>query len=458
MKILVCVKIIDGEINPFDECAVEAALSVKDSEVTVISMCPESAKSVLLPLTRLGVKRVILISDKVFAGSDTVATSYILSETIKKLEYDMIFCGRQTIDGETAQVGACLATMLGISLITNVMEICDISSEQVSCKTRMGEFTEKLPCLLTIEKINKLRFPSIRSKVGEVEVWDNSRINADVSKCGLSGSPTKVLKVFESVRGQRRCKFIDKTDLLPLIEKLSLEKKKETEIKSSDKKLKEVWAIGNEVLLQAQAIAENVRVIDLSNPFEIAQMAKDERPEVILWNADLWGRKNAPIVSALLNTGLCADCTALETDGEKLFMYRPAKGGTISAKIKCDTNPQMATVRTTDKNSKDIIVSGGRGIKDEFENLKAFAKKLGAEVCASRGLVDTGVAEYEMQVGLTGKMVCPKIYIAIGISGAVHHTVGIENADTVIAINPDKAARIFEYADYGIVCELKDLY
>ena len=109
----------------------------------------------------------------------------------------------------------------------------------------------------------------------------------------------------------------------------------------------------------------------------------------------------------------------------------------------------MATVRTKAESS-DIIVSGGKGVIDQIDAVKDFAQSLNADFCASRGLVDAGQAEYECQVGLTGKMVSPKIYIAIGISGAVHHTCAIEGADTVVAINPDKDARIFEYADYGI--------
>ena len=91
--------------------------------------------------------------------------------------------------------------------------------------------------------------------------------------------------------------------------------------------------------------------------------------------------------------------------------------------------------------------------KRSFAKVKAFADKYNAELCASRGLVDTGKVPYPMQVGLTGKTVAPKIYVAIGISGAVQHTCGIENADVVIAVNPDKDARVFEYADYGIITE-----
>lgn len=449
MKIIVCAKIIKGEINPFDACALEMALRLSD-DVTVVSMGPMSAKDELTRLTRLGAK-VVLLSDNVFAGSDTLSTSHIISCAIQKMEYDLIICGRQTIDGDTAQVGPCLATMLGINVITNVLEL-NVDNDVVKCKTRLGFEESRLPALLTVERICDLRFPSIFSKAGEVTVLNNSSIGADLSKCGLNGSPTRVLKTFESEKGKRKCKFISFNELDALVEKLLKETKVSMQTTESEKKLKSIWAIGHEVEKEAYVIAEEVVFIDETNPFEIAKLAKDEKPEVILWNADIRGRRNAPIVSALLGTGLCADCTSLETDGENLFMYRPACSGNIIAKIKCLTRPQMATVRTVSENS-DIIIAGGKGVVDNIDNLKTFAAKYNAEICASRGLVDMNKMPYQSQVGLTGKVVSPKIYIAVGISGAVHHTCAIENADTIIAINPDKNARIFEYADYGILSD-----
>ena len=123
MRIVVCIKIVEGELNPFDACALEAALRIEGGEVTVLSMSPMSAAEKLRALTRLGVKEVILLSDKAFAGSDTLATSYILSRQLQKMEYDLILCGRQSIDGDTAQVGPALAAKLGLGLITNVLEI-----------------------------------------------------------------------------------------------------------------------------------------------------------------------------------------------------------------------------------------------------------------------------------------------------------------------------------------------
>lgn len=449
MKIVVLVKIVDGEVNIFDQSALESALGIEGAEVTVVSMCPPGAAEKLKSLTRLGVERVILLSDAGYAGSDTLATSYIISKALKKLDYDLIFCGRQTTDGDTAQVGPCLSAMLGIGLITNVMRINCID-KSVNCDTRIGNETVNFPALLTFERINTLRFPSIRSKTKDIEIWDNSVVDADLSLCGIGGSPTKVLKVYEKKNDRRKCKFINVGELLPLIESLMSVQRTESVSGERNIKLKSVWAIGSKVMDKALEIAEDVVLISETDPFKIAELARREKPDVILWNADLWGRRNAPIVSAILHTGLCADCTYLETDGHKLYMYRPAKSGNITAKIECGTLPQMATVRTVQP-SNDIIVSAGRGAADMFDAVKRFASSINAEVCASRGLVDTGIAPYDMQVGLTGKSVSPRIYIAVGISGAVHHTVGIENAETVIAINPDKNARIFEYSDYGIV-------
>ncbi len=444
MKIIVCVKVINGEINPFDESALECALRLSD-DVTVLSMGPEAAEAVLKPLTRLGAK-VVLISDGVFAGSDTLVTADILSKAVSKMEFDLIICGRQSIDGDTAQVGPMLSAKLGIPIHTNVIKL----DKDMQAKTRMGEARVELPAVVTIERGYYLRFPSIFSKLGEITWWDNSHIGCDVSRCGLSGSPTRVLKTYESKAGKRKCKFIATSELIPLVENLRKQEFSDAVAQTLGEKLKSVWAIGEKVAVKAREIAEDVMVISETDPRKIVELAKKEQPSVILWNADLEGRKNAPIAAALLDTGLCADCTALEVDGDTLIMYRPARGGNITAKIKCLTTPQMATVRT-ESESSDVIVSGGKGIKENYEKLVELANKLNAELGASRGLVDSGAAPYEQQIGLTGKMVSPKIYIAVGISGAVHHTCAIEGSDIIIAINPDKDARIFEYADYGII-------
>lgn len=392
-----------------------------------------------------------LISDTAFAGSDTLATSYILSAAIKTMEYDLIICGRQSVDGDTAQTGPMLSQRLGLPLVCGVMS-ADYHDNTLRAKTRSGEQKLDLPALMTVERGYVLRFPSIFSKIGEAAVVNHTDFECDLTKCGLKGSPTRVIKSFENEQGRRKCRFISMEELFPLVD--ALMKKPAAECENTPiytgKRLKSLWAVGKEVYEKAEEIADEVIYIEKSSAEEIAERAMREKPSVILWNADEWGRKNAAIAAVILKTGLCADCTGLETDGENLFMYRPAQGGSITAKIRCLMLPQMATVRTKSACS-DIIVSGGKGVYEHMDKLRTLADRLNAQLGASRGLVDMNGAPYDMQIGLTGKTVSPKIFIAVGISGAVHHTCAIEGSGTVIVINPDKNERIFDYADYGII-------
>ncbi len=452
MKITVCVKIIKGEINPFDACALEEALKIKGAEITLLCMGNTSCLDELRRLSRLDVCRAILLCDSALAGSDTLCTSYALSKAIEKIGADAVFCGRQTIDGDTAQTGPMLSCMLSFNLITNVLEITSVNGDGCVCKSAFGTEKAAVPYLITVERINNLRFPRIRSQIKEPEIWSLDDIGADKSKCGLENSPTKVLQSFESPSGKRKCTFIDISELENVVSK---ELKKERAIKEAPKasavKLPSVTVIGSELTETAKNLSDNVRVLEKDDVQKLLPLIKDEN--VVLWKADLWGRKNAPVAAAMLGTGLCADCIKLETDGEGLFMYRPAFGESLIAKIACRTKPQMATVRLEDTSESAVIVASGRGVLGKEDKIKQLAEKLGASICASRAAVDSGNYPYTSQVGLTGKRVSPKIYIAIGISGAVQHTCAIESSGVIIAINKDKNAPIFDYCDYGIVYE-----
>jgi len=231
-------------------------------------------------------------------------------------------------------------------------------------------------------------------------------------------------------------------------------------------------------------------------------LSKKYKPEIILIGATGVGRDLAGAVATELNTGLTADCTGLAVDGERrlLMQTRPAFGGNIMATITTERSwPQMATVRPhtmhmherdtsgqgeivsekldmyeeeiatkvieiierkqsgeVDITAADYIVSGGRGLQsaDNFRLLKELADELGGVVACSRSAVDAGWMPAEQQVGQTGKTVRPKIYVACGISGAIQHLVGMQNADIIIAINRDKTAPIFEVAHYGLVGDL----
>ena len=171
MKIVVCVKQVNGELNPFDACALETALRIENADITVISMGRPQVADMLKSLTRLGITRAILLTDNAFAGADTLATSYTLSLAIKKINPELVICGRQSVDGDTAQVGPCLSQMLDFSLITNVMKIdrIDNINNKIYCISRMGEESARLPALITVERINTLRFQVLEPKLRKLK-------------------------------------------------------------------------------------------------------------------------------------------------------------------------------------------------------------------------------------------------------------------------------------------------
>lgn len=457
LQVVVFVKPVGGELSPFDESALECALRLENARVTVVSMCRPDVEKTLTELTRLGVSEAILLTDPMFAGSDTLATAYVLSLAAKRLMPNLILCGRQSMDGDTAQVGPCLAALLGLPVITGVMALQRVTSV-IRCVSRTGEESAVLPAVITVERIHTLRFPGIRSKTVKVTVWSASDIAADPARCGTKGSPTRVLQTFESISGRRKCLFIEPEQLEDAVKQAL--KKPPCGLKAvpSPIKLESVWSVGREPLAMARSISEKVRVIECQEPAAVARLAEREKPLAILWDSGLWGRRIAPQAAAMLRTGLCADCTALKTDGEKLFMFRPAFGGSIMAKVVCRTFPQMATVRTCQNCGAGVIISAGAGAARDLARLREYAGKHGYALAASRSLVDKGLMPYEQQVGLTGRNISPQVYIACGISGAIQHTCAIEQAGTVIAVNTDRNARIFEYADYGILAPVSDVF
>ena len=247
----------------------------------------------------------------------------------------------------------------------------------------------------------------------------------------------------------------------------------------------------------------------------LASVINEYKPEIVLVGATAIGRDLGPRVSARVATGLTADCTVLEIGDfpinpvpnqeqkhNQLLMTRPAFGGNTIATIACpDNRPQMATVRpgvmqkidpiagakaevieynpgftpnnkyveildvvkelsdTVDIMDAKILVSGGRGVgsAENFKILQDLADVIGGTVSCSRAVVDNGWLPKELQVGQTGKTVRPNVYFAIGISGAIQHTAGMEESDIIVVINKDETAPIFDVADYGIVGDLNKI-
>jgi electron transfer flavoprotein beta subunit len=200
---------IENIINPFDTYAIEEGVRLKakhGGKVTIITMGPPQAEAALREAVSLGADEAVLLSDRAFAGADTWATAFTLSRAVKKLEeYDIIICGRQTIDGDTGQVGPELAEMLDIPFVAYVSQIEEIKEGYVRVQRMVEEGHEvietTLPAVITVAKeINVPRLPSLRgimkSKSAKIETWGIKELGVEESTVGLAGSSTQVIKIF----------------------------------------------------------------------------------------------------------------------------------------------------------------------------------------------------------------------------------------------------------------------
>jgi len=195
-------------INPYDMHAIEAGLQIKDitrGKITVITMGPPQAETALREAISMGADDALLLSDRAFAGSDTWATAYTLSKAIAKIGADIIICGKQAIDGDTAQVGPEIAEFLNIPHIAYIRKIEDVKSDSIRVQRLMDEgydiVESTLPVLLTVVKeLNEPRLPSLKGKIAaktaEIKKFGHQDIGVDEKDTGLKGSPTQVKNIF----------------------------------------------------------------------------------------------------------------------------------------------------------------------------------------------------------------------------------------------------------------------
>lgn len=213
-------------INPFDLFSLEEALRLKDkvgARVTVLTMGPPMAETSLRKALSLGADDAVLLTDRKFAGSDTLATSYALTSAIQKLAeeepVDIVFCGKQTVDGDTAQVGPGIATRLGFEQLTYITKIEDLNtaSKEIVVQRRseggVQVLKTKLPCMITmLEGTNTIRFGKMddlfRAARYELKTWSRDFTGAEEARVGLKGSPTVVSKVFVPKPRAEKAKMI----------------------------------------------------------------------------------------------------------------------------------------------------------------------------------------------------------------------------------------------------------
>ena len=562
---------VPSEVNPFDVLAMSALSSIKEAiptEVVAFTMGPPQARDALVQCLAMGADRAVHLVDPAFAGSDTLATARTLAMALRREDFDLIVCGRYSVDSETAQVGPAIAEMLDLPQISVVqrLEFSD-SGKAITAERLTDEGHEvvncRLPALITVtEGIAPEIYPrpadveAARSKpIVEVNAADLSQ---DTSVFGTEGSPTVVGEIY-SVQADREGVVIRDRSVEEAVGLLMdyLERRGILDGKGSSDKLLgtrgprrkpgrtgAIWVVAEllgaevrpvtlELLGGARGLASDIdatvesvlmgedvgrHVATLTahgadcvyvaegarpvlNDVEVqtsilADAVAHHSPYAILVPSTINGRDLAARLAARLGIGLTGDCIGLEIDAEgRLMQLKPAFGGNIVAPIMSKTMPQMATVRPgilspiapdwsvdeavmalpvndlpvprtrvlesvedrsvegADLDHARVVVTVGKGVgsAENMAIVRELARALDGSLGATREVVDLGWLPRQHQIGLSGKAVSPDLYIAVAVRGPFNHTVGIQKAGTVVAINNSARSPIFRAADIGIL-------
>ena len=560
---------VRSEVSSFDIRALLKAVELREEgggEVVAMTLGPPQASDALRHCLALGADRGVHITDRAFAGSDTLATARALALALKREGYDLILCGRNSTDAETGQVGPEVAELLDIPQITAARSL-SISGDTLTAERETDSGFDTLECSLpalvsATEDLAPERFPKRAerqaAKDKPIQAVSAAELSSDLSLFGAAGSPTWVesVETVEDIRDKRvlEGELSDQVNALVafLLERGlfgtwadddDADSGESQERRPGDGKA--VWVVAEtfedglrpvtfELLGKANELAAKYNgevgvvlagsgvdhhpaslavhgadVVYVADHRSLAAYATDEyaallstaiqahTPGVVLFGSTAIGRDLAPRVAARLALGLTGDCIDLDVnDRGQLLQYKPAFGGNIVAPILSKTTPEMATVRpgmlkkatakparqariellqpdgatpgrvrlvsqtgadagkAAELDSADIAIGVGKGIQgpDNLPVIEELAAALGgAPLAATRDIADLGWLPRQHQVGLTGRAISPKLYFSIGIRGAFEHTVGIRRAGTVVAINKNQKAPMFQNADIGII-------
>ncbi len=562
---------VPNEVSSFDVRALVKAVELKSNqggEVVVFTMGPPQAREALTYALALGADRGIHLCDRAFAGADTLATARALALTLRRESFDLILCGRNSVDAETGQVGPEIAELLDLPQVTAARTLTlDLTTRTLTAERETDDgfetVTSTLPAVVTAaEDLAPERFPSKAEREAaatkpcvEVRAAD---LSSDASGFGASGSPTAVTALRQIETTRPACVMAAATTdeaaaqlAQILVHDHGLFGTWKIQQQPAIAQLapavhragpKDVWVLGEvlagrlrpvvfELLGKAVALARatggQVSAVLLGHGLEphaatlaahgadhvlladdpalelfqaevhaavLAHAVQARAPGIILMPSTNAGRELAPRLAARLQLGLTGDCIDLGIDADgRLLQYKPAFGGSVVAPIVSRSRPEMATVRpgmlppptpnpgrqptierlelriptprsrvlrrhTTAQTAEeldraDVAIGIGKGLGDaaHLERIRPLVDLLGAAVCATRDVTDVGWLPKQYQVGLTGRAIAPKLYVAIGIRGAFEHMVGVRLAGVIVAINKNARAPIFKAVDYGIV-------
>ena len=534
--------------------AVELAAGEPGSSVVVFTLGPPAAEDVLREAIAWGLDRGVeirgvLVTDPVFAGSDTIATARVLAAAIaREGPFDLILAGRNSLDADTGQVPPQLAELLDLPFVAGVKVLAlDGRVLTVGCEHDDGwvDAEVRLPALVSCAE----------------RLCDPAKVPPD----GLTAVPAAAIRTIGAAElGPGPWGAAASLTVVGEIRRLSVQRRRQldadapvaVQVRSAVRTLRDrgtldagraptppvlgttggdgpVVAVlaepghdalarelcGAAALLGASLSGSTVVLAphELSAPTAgswgadrlvrihgaeaeediasaVAGWARAEQPWAILAGSTAWGREIASRVAAAVGAGLTGDAVDLEVGDGRLVAWKPAFGGLLLAAITATSPVQMATVRagvlprpqlrthTADVVSivakprnrlsirlrrqedslerlgeADIVIGVGAGVRpDELPRLDALRELLGAEIGCTRKVTDQGWMPHSSQIGITGRSISPRLYVAIGTSGKFNHMVGVRSAVTVLAINPDRNAPVWEHTDVGIVADWHD--
>jgi electron transfer flavoprotein alpha subunit len=568
------------EMSAYDRRAVAqgvALAAASGGRCTVITLGPESAEDILLESIAFGADDAVLVTDPVFAGSDTLATARALAEVLRRRgPFDLVLAGRNSVDAETGQVGPQVAELLDLPFATAVKRLevdPDGRTVQVACELddEWVELTVTMPAVLsTAERLIdpvKIKDPAAwvgvdrgrvermdarslgpgpwgqagsETWVGEVQVEPTTRrrqtlagpvadqveiVVRALADAGLLGGPGEAGPAASGAPVPSACAVTAGQPVVGVLVEPGRQRIARELFGAAAELAHELegrvvaigpWLLTPEPVSSAVTTvlaswgADELIVLEptSSDPTAAVPLAEEDvasavaawaartEPAVVLAPGTAWGREVAGRVAARLGAGLTGDATAMELEAGRLVAWKPAFGGAMLAAVRSRSISQLVTVRAgvlpapvprvgpaipptivrvqprgrvrvrARRRDDDLevlaaasrVLAVGRGVAPaDYPQLEGLRRRLGAELAATRKVTDEGWLPHSRQVGITGLSLAPELAVVIGASGKFNHMVGFRRAGLIVAVNPDPAAPVFEFADYGVVGDWREV-